>query len=357
MLYVATREGEVLALDVSEPRQEPKLIWLFALEGEAQLGGFFGRPAVGDDYVYVADRGDRDGKGGTIVALNRDEVKWNLPVKDGGNWRRRLKGGGGVVGAPALGRGLVLVGSDDGNLYAYRATGDKRSTLAWTFPTDGKIWSTPVIRDGVVYFGSMDRHVYALSLAEGLDQASRLLWKYETGGAVNATPLLLDDLVVVGSFDRKLYALKSSTTSPEGELVWDRPFQASDWFWAGPESDGEYIYAATMDGNVYALDRDGSPVWVSPFKTESPIVSTPVTVGDKIVVGTDDGRLYLLSSTDGVDVRNPLPLDGRIKAPLSREGSTVFVGLENGSVQAVNVDVDLEDMDKLWRISTRDVGF
>ena len=353
VLYVATRDGSVLAYDVSDPRRQPDLIWSFELEGDGRLGGFFGGPAVGDGYVYVADQGDGDGKNGSIVALSKNRDDWDLPVKEGGAWQRPLTDGGGVVGSPALGGSLVLIGSDDGNLYAYRTTGDKLSTLAWKFRTDGRIWSTPVVRDGVVYFGSMDRYVYALSLEEGLnDEASRLLWKYKTGGAVVATPLLLDDLVVVGSFDRKLYALRAGTANPNGELAWAEPFDGSDWFWAGAIADEDYIYAATMDGTVYALDREGSPVWASPFKAESgpPIVSTPIIVDDKIVVGTDIGTLYLLSSTDGVSVRNPLSLDGPIKAPLSKQGSTVFVGLENGVVQAVNVDADLEDMDPAWRI-------
>ena len=345
VVFVGTRQGEILALDVNKNGRlnpEEQVIWRFAPE-DRLLGSVFGPPAVGPEFVYVGDTADREGKSGRIYALRRDRESSLSIQRDTGEWVRPPEQGeiGAIVGSPVMAGDLVLVGSNDRNLYAFDTTGK----IAWQFPTEQRIWSTPAVRDGVVYFGSMDRHVYALSLAEGLGRGSdRLLWKYETGGAIATTPLLLDGMVIVGSFDRKLYALDSRT----GAERWS--IEGTDWFWAGAVSDGERIFAPAMDGTVYAIDKDGAPIWDIPFKAESPIVSTPVIVDDTIVLATDEGKLHLLSTESGEKLEVSKDLDARVKAPLSRDGNMIFVGVEDSTVRGV----DVEDWVEVWRVSTEE---
>ena len=350
VVYVGTKQGEVLALYASEKggfRGKGEVKWGFSPEGEARLGGVFGAPAIGEKLVYVGGKGDSDGKGAKLYALRKNREDFPNIQTDKGEWKKDIERA--IVGGPALAEaeGLVLVGSDNGVLYAFDAVTGK---MAWSFPTGGQIWSTPAVGDGVVYFGSMDSYIYALSLQEGLDQASRLLWRYKTGGAVVARPLLLEGMVILGSFDRKIYALKANTSNPEGELVWLQPFEGDDWFWAGAVSDGNYIFASSMGSTVYALDKKGAPVWHERFKEGSPIVSTPVVVGDSLVVATDEGKLYKLSTSSGEQRESFKDLGGRVKAPLSQDGAMVFVGVEDSTVRLVNVERWVE----VWEVSTKE---
>ena len=353
VVYVGTRDGEVLALDANKNGRLPPFeqeLWRFSPQEEQRLGGVFGGIAVGEKYIYVGDKGDRDAEGGRLYGLLRDrESSSNLRL-DLGEWVRPIDGG--IVGAPALAEseGLVFLGSDNGSLYAFSTTGDSLGPK-WRFRTEGQVWSTPVVGDGAVYFGSMDHHIYALSLQDG-----ELLWKFKTGGAVVAKPLLLDDMLIVGSFDKKLYALKAHTSDPNGELAWPEPFDGDDWFWAGAVYDGEHIIASTMNGSVYALDRSGVPVWSAPFKADSPIVSTPVVVEEALerkllVVGADSGKLYLVDLRSGESILSFIDLDSRIKAPLSVDGAVVFAGTENGSVLGINVALWSVET---WRFSTEE---
>lgn len=334
-VYVGTRQGEVIALDANKNgRLTPseQLLWRFSPPEDQELGGVFGGMAVGEKYVYVADKGNSDGEQGRLYALLRDRDRGhsaNLRL-DLGEWVKQLEGG--IVGAPALSESedMVFVGSDDGSVYAYATTGDDLGAK-WRFETDGQVWSTPVARDGTLYFGSMDRHVYALSAETG-----KMLWRYETGGAVVSTPLLLDDLVIVGSFDKKLYGLNAAT----GQVVWS--FEGDDWFWAGAVFDGERIIAASMEGTVYALDRGGRPVWSSPFKTDSPIVATPAVVEEALerkvlVVAADSGKLHLVGTRTGEGLAVLMDLGSRVKAPLSVDGAAVFVGADDSTVRGINV--------------------
>ena len=346
VVYVGTRDGEVLALDANKSgklRPEEQIIWRYSPVDEQSLSGFFGAPAVGRTHIYVGDVGDSDGENARLLALKKDRKAGEETRLDinGGEWVKQIEGA--IVGGPTLAEeeGLVLVGSDDGNLYAYKTTEDNPGRLAWRFPAKGEIWSPPAVGDGAVYFGSMDRHVYALALGEELNQAERLLWKYKTGGAVVGKPLLLEGMVIVGSFDGKLYAIDSK----EGDLLWS--FEGDDWFWAGPVSDGERIYAANLRGTVYALDKSGNRSWT--FPAESPVVSRPLVIGDELVVGTDEGKLHLLDarSGDSLDIFNGL-LGQRIKAPLSNDGPIVFAGVEGSTV----IGLDVERWVEIWRVST-----
>jgi outer membrane protein assembly factor BamB len=334
-VYVGTRQGEVIALDANKNgRLTPneQLLWRFSPPEDQELGGVFGGMAVGERYVYVVDKGNRDGEEGRLYALLRDRDRGhstNLRL-DLGEWVKQLEGG--IVGAPALSESedLVFVGSHDGSMYAFATTGaDLRPR--WRFETGGHVWSTPVVRGGAIYFGSMDRHVYALSAETG-----KMLWRFETGGAVVATPLLVDDLVIVGSFDKRLYGLNAAS----GKVDWS--FEGDDWFWAGSVFDGERIIAASMEGTVYALDRDGNSVWATPFRTDSPIVATPVVVKEALernvlVVAADSGKLHLLGTRTGEGLAVLMDLGSRVKAPLSVDGAAVFVGSDDSTVRGINV--------------------
>ena len=53
----------------------------------------------------------------------------------------------------------MYIGYDDNHLYALNTnTGQE----IWRFKTDGDVWSSPAVSDGVVYFGSNDGYLRAL---------------------------------------------------------------------------------------------------------------------------------------------------------------------------------------------------
>ena len=365
VVFVGTRDGDVLALDpngIDQRRMDSdrngelsldeigqQVKWRFSPEGDLRLGGVFGMPAVGDDFIYVADRGNRDdrsGDDGRLFSLRRVRESSNelQRSQEEWNWPPPQSSMGAIVGGPVLVDGLVMVGSHDGSFYAFEADTGKP---IWEFTTDGQIWSSPKVQHGVVYFGSLDSHVYALHTAG--DRAGEVLWKFKTGGAVVTTPLLLDGMVIIGSFDKKIYALDAARGTP----LWT--FEGDKWFWAGPVSDGERIFVASMGGAVYALDKNnGTLIWPlledeDFFRAESPIVSTPVLVDDSLVIATDEGTLHLLRAASGVEEYIFLNLGGRAKAPLTRAGDMVFVGVEDGTVRGVNVADWVEE----WKVSTK----
>ena len=297
----------------------PRVVWTYPPLGSGTgLVGAFGPPAVSEELglVFVG------GVDGHIYALDAETGEesrgWQRAVRNDPSLEPQP-----VIGAPVLAElvnsetgpaTILLVVSEDGNLYAFNAgTGDE---LPWSpFRTGDKIWSTPVVQNGVAYFGSHDHFVYAVDLRDG-----HQVWRYETGGAVVGNPLLFAGKLFIGSFDRKLYALDGD----DGELEW--AFESQNWFWAEPVTDGETIFAPSMDGYVYALSPQNPPsgepkeaLWR--HYMESPIVSTPALVPLGLIVAAVDGRMRLLSTSpsnlvDGEVISNlPTLEEGEIKAP------------------------------------------
>ena len=75
--------------------------------------------------------------------------------------------------------------------------------LKWKFKTKGKVWSSPVISDGMVFFGSDDQYLYAVDMKTGQEK-----WKFKTKDDVVSSPAISDVMVFFGSNDHYLYTVK-----------------------------------------------------------------------------------------------------------------------------------------------------
>ena len=367
-IFVGTKRGEVLALDTETIRTRTTsneklslsqisvdgLLWRFLPASDPPPGNVLGQIAVAENRIYVSVT-DRKGKDSILYSLQKDrESSQALAVETGEEWSFPIRGVtvGGPVLAMAGGRWVVIVGSDDGIVYAIDAfTG----LLEWQFPQRasqaiGEIWSTPVVDEQRVYFGSLDQKVYALSLINGT-----LVWSFDTGGAVVARPLLVDGKVIIGSFDLNLYSIDAAAGSGRSIL------KAKTWFWAGAVTDGKSIYVPSMDGNVYVLDRNGNPKDI--FEAEGTIVSTPGIIEADgqtyVVIANESGNIYLFGEglrTPTTGASGGVPLAGqigesKIKAPLVGSGKNLFLSTTDGTVRGLVLQG--QSLDELWRVDTR----
>ena len=362
VVYVGTKQGEVKAID-DGGFNDARVKWTFCVKKSSNenkcdddLEGVYDAPVVGEELVYVA------GVDGYLYAIEKD-----TGILGQSGWSRAVGSSQkpeSLIGGPALDekRNLVLVGSEDGHLYAFDSRGKDARTqdsagngqdpLRWSFPGVGRIgeiWSTPVIAGNLVYFGSHDNNVYAVDLDEGDE-----VWRFSTNGSVAGRPLLFKDLVVVGSFDRKLYGLDATT----GAKRWE--FTGNDWFWAGAVTDGVTIFAPSMDDHIYALDADGNLLWK--HNMGSSIVSRPVMVPQGLVVATKSGKISVLNtSRDNLGearVRSVLFVrGGQVKAPLFAFEDAIFVGSQDSTVTRFNTNPLGEDWCVTTKIPTTAIAF
>jgi len=165
----------------------------------------------------------------------------------------------------------------------------------WLYKTDGRIYSTPLITEGTVYFGSGDSSFYALDRSTGAEK-----WQYKTNGAVHSSPASFGNLVLFASSDGVLHALESKN----GTLVWQ--FKAEkeemtdlwDYYLSSPAVADTLVYWGSGDGKVYAIDaNNGIKKWQ--FQTGAAVHATPVIYEGDVYVGSFDGFFYCLSLENG----------------------------------------------------------
>jgi len=91
----------------------------------------------------------------------------------------------------------VVFGGRDKRLHCLNKDTGK---VFWTFPTRGKVDSSPAICGDKVVVGSDDGRLYVVSLSAGKE-----LWSYEIGQPITSSPAVVDGMVVVGCEDGNVY--------------------------------------------------------------------------------------------------------------------------------------------------------
>ena len=55
-------------------------------------------------------------------------------------------------------------------------SGPSTNQTLWVFKTNGEVWSSPAVVNGIVYFGSFDQNLYAINAKTGTE-----IWSYPYG--------------------------------------------------------------------------------------------------------------------------------------------------------------------------------
>jgi outer membrane protein assembly factor BamB len=291
-----------------------ELLWTWFPGDEPSTStGFYAAPVVDLERGFLMVAGFDNQ---TAYALRLGESPEDLPAlvwsfpgageEEGAN--------GQYVSAGALAGSLFLVGNGDGSLYALSL---ENGSLVWSFPTEDRIWSTPLVVDDVVYVTSLDKHIYALNLSDG-----SLIWRTPTRGAIAASPVLVDGSLWFGDFGDRIYQVDPDS----GAILWT--FEGGeDWFWATPAVDGDRLYFADVRGGVYAFDAGARELL---WQTELDAVfhGRPALgpEGEVLFVPAyKSGRIHPLATSDGHALQWQQPTDpGRLPSSLVADGERVY---------------------------------
>jgi outer membrane protein assembly factor BamB len=230
---------------------------------------------------------------------------------------------GNVFSSPAY-SGNIFVGSTDGNLYAFTASG----TLKWKATTGGPIFSSPAIASGNVYVGSNDGKLYAFTANGGLK------WSAVAGGPILSSPAVANGIVYVGcAGDGKVYAFNVTNGTP----AWSAPAATGGLNYSSPAVAKGNVYIGSLDGRVYAFNAaTGTSVWAS-TATAGIIESSPAVANGRVFVGSSDQKAYALNATSGNVEWVTNIGSGLLSSPAVANG-TVYIGAVNGEVFALNAN-------------------
>jgi outer membrane protein assembly factor BamB len=354
--FVGTRDGRIIELQLEErngrivPREGATFDAKDRDEGGNRVDvAFYGTPTLAGDRVYV---GSYQGFVYSLAGSNSSSA----PLTDIGAFE--IDGDNlakGISGDVIYTDGLLVVAAaedtDKGRLYVLKAdqldlnTGASRIEQC-RYPAGheqgvGRMWTTPLVLDGIAYFGDLDHRVHAVDIA-----TCQPVWDEpaELGGAVVATPVALNGKLYVGAFDRSMYAIDIATGAAS------KLFEGNRWFWASAATDGQLIYAPNLDGLLYAYDpafgsSDGV-VWTYDQEGGSDqLLAPPAVVDGRVVLGSDSGVVTLLDN-NGDRLRSISKSNDNIRAALTVSGNTVYVRSLDEVITAYQVDGD--NLDEDW---------
>jgi len=162
----------------------------------------------------------------------------------------------------------------------------------WRFRTQ-PVESSPLLRNGNLYFGSWDGNVYSIDAETGKEK-----WSFDTGAKVNTSAAYYRGTVYIANDDGNVYALNAGS----GELVWQASsqsrFGAREFFYASPTIAYGRVYIGNTDGTMLAFGaKSGDLLWSRPLGTY--IYSSAAVDDRRVFVGTYDGKFFALDAATG----------------------------------------------------------
>jgi exopolysaccharide biosynthesis WecB/TagA/CpsF family protein len=282
-------------------------------------------PVVIDNKVYISSWEDY-----TLYALNRRTgvLLWKFTAD------------GDLPFSPIIYKNTAYVGSADGHLYAVDATTGK---VKWKFASEQQksITTHPLIYNNAVIFGARDGRLYSLDRKTGKklwsfqadeipeDVTLRAAWPGQKGTYIESSPLVDNGVVYFGSFNGKMYGVSATT----GTKVWE--YQTEGAILSSPALSGHTLVVASEDSNVYAFRLpDKQLLWKARF--EHSIDATPAITGDTVIINTLDNELLALSLASGNvlwknDVGTASHSGGAI------DGDTLYFGSSDSTLYAIDI--------------------
>ncbi len=274
---------------------------------------------------------------------------------------------GAVASKPLAFQGMLIVASDDGNVYALNPTSGARIWQAQVgqkpnevipfensvvvSTTGGRVvrldglgkatWTvnlnTTPYNVSYIYGAAANSRGIFLTASNGLylierNTTARLLRHYPAG-TLMTPPASADDYVIYGQGD-SLYE-----AGYDGNVRWKSPLESGS-FWARPAIQGNVVYAGALDGRMHAYSAsNGGQLWEA--RTRNWVMSTPLVQGGRAYFGSNDGAVYAADTATGAIIwqaQTTLAVETTPEAGVMGGRSVIFAGGTDRSVYAINTD-------------------
>ena len=213
----------------------------------------------------------------------------------------------------------------------------EKPNLVWSLPTGGSTKSSPVVDNGLIYFGNDKGTLFAVTID------GKIKWEYDGKSPIDAAPLISGNKVIFSSSDGILKAADRST----GKLLWSYPTEnqiagSANIFIKGNRS---YIIVGSYDYNLHCVDSEtGKPAWK--VETDNFINGTPAVADNRIVFGGCDGIIRIVDPSTGKQ-KDTADIGVYIAASPALYGGKAIFGDYDGSLYCLNIVTKRKD----WKIT------
>jgi outer membrane protein assembly factor BamB len=314
VVYCGSTNGSFFALNAEDGKVRWKFSALYPISGKA---------AVSADFVCI-------GAGNMLYGLDKKTgvERWHYVAKDYRpifaldltDYHRS---------SPVIVDGVVYFGDDWGNLNGVDLiTG--APVFQFTTETGRPIRSTPAVKDGVIFFGDWEGEAYAVSLAE-----KNLRWKYRLEnvrpyyGAIVSEFVIHDGVLYFGSQHEIFAPLDIATGKP----IWKFADANKTYLPSTPLiHDGKVIIGSTVFTNAVLCLNKGEIVWS--YKAEGIFFTKPVLDGQVLIINSTNfggtGCLYALNVETGA-LLNKLPIEKASPSAPAISGDKLYLGSGDGA--------------------------
>jgi outer membrane protein assembly factor BamB len=242
--------------------------------------------AVDGDRVYAA------GYKGEVIAynINNGHEVWRTKVK-----KTPFSGG------PAVGNGLVAVGTSEGEVVALDSANGK---LRWKVRLNGEILAAPAVSDRAVAVRTVDGKLRALSPADGHE-----LWTQEQqvprlSLRGTSRPVIAGDLTLCGFDNGKVIAVNMN----DGSLQWEATIapphgktelERLDDVDSTPHVSGQNVFTVGFQGKVAMLALDTGQVW---WQHDASSYRGIALDDDALYIASADGSVVALRRRSGAEI-------------------------------------------------------
>lgn len=185
MVYVGSMGGTLYALDAQSGRKQ----WSFKTRGNSYFpqGEIQSTPAVADGTVYFG---------------SRDSSLYALDAKTGAQrWANRDPQGAWVISGPAVAHGTVYFATSDS--HRIEAVDGATGKARWNVDAGGRVFASPVLVGTRLYLGLADGEAVWMDAATG-----KRLGEAASEGTVYGSVAVSDGVVYFASDDGYVYAVK-----------------------------------------------------------------------------------------------------------------------------------------------------
>lgn len=297
-VYLASENGTLYALKMASGEK----VWEFTAGSPVRQ-----KVILGDHSLFVVTSG--------MEALSLECLTGNL------RWRRKLDG---EIFTPLIFfRGALYFGFSR-YIACLRASDGEE---IWRFETQGEVHAPPLINGELLYGGSDDGFLYALTPREG-----RLRWRFSTSGKIGGAPLLFERTLFVGSYDNYIYALHPDS----GKLKWKKitggDVNCSPIGWE------KWLFVTSLDNFLYCLQVKNGYLYYRfslPYRIyHHPLISEDllfmVPFSDTLIVIDPKNGEQVASFTAPSLITSPLGLSPREEILFLGTNQGILIALQKG---------------------------
>ena len=212
-----------------------------------------------------------------------------------------------------------------------------RGRPARTIELAKPIRSSVAVGEGNILYVGLD-HYEGAGTAAKIDiseQYKTLKWELMTNAAVTPTPAWHNRILYVGSEDGRIYAVsdeRGQMWSLENNKGW---FQAGGKFVSDIKVDDLGVYAANTDSKLYCLDpQNGHIKWQ--FYGSAPLKTAPVVTATMVYQYVPGQGIVAIDKVNGDFNRKPKWVQKDARQVLSEDAENAYLRRRDGKLIAVN---------------------